>query len=127
MKFLSSTSMLTLGTPIVMGLPGMIRQVPANSAAANSSISIPPLVTGPADITQTTSTVGSAPQVTPAPDQATADSGEFIFTLINSHTAPVVTIHGHGAGNPPAVGKDNEPHTMSQGQTDTFAVPTGVS
>ncbi|KAI0882835.1 uncharacterized protein GGS22DRAFT_190815 [Annulohypoxylon maeteangense] len=119
MKLLSTTSILALGTPIVMGLP--------RGAAVESSISIPPRVTGLVNVRQATSTVGSAPQVTPAPDQAAADTGNFMVTLVNSHTAPVVTIHAHGAGGPAAVGKDSEPHTMSRGQTETFAVPTGWS
>ncbi|KAI1214180.1 uncharacterized protein F4807DRAFT_455825 [Annulohypoxylon truncatum] len=110
-----------------MGLPGCIAEASANQAMLNSSISIPPHVTGPVNTTQANSTVLNAPQVTPAPNQATVEAGEFMFTLVNSHTAPVVTIHAHGAGNPGAVGKDNEPHTMSRGQTDTFAVPTGWS
>ncbi|KAI2462947.1 hypothetical protein F4781DRAFT_426765 [Annulohypoxylon bovei var. microspora] len=127
MKLFSIISILVLGTPVVMGFPGVIRVAPANKTMFNSSTSIPPQVTAPVNITLATSSIGCAPQVTASPDQASINAGEFVFTIVNSHTAPVVTMHGHGAGGPPALGKDNEPHTMSQGQTDTFAVPTGWS
>ncbi|KAI0893798.1 hypothetical protein F4806DRAFT_136232 [Annulohypoxylon nitens] len=125
-KLLSITSVLALGAPIVAALPGGRAEASTNKKMLNSSISIPPCTTAAMDSIQATSTAAIAPQVT-EPPQATAEAGEFMFTLINSHTAPVVTIHAHGAGQPGAVGKDTQPHTMSQGQTDTFAVPTGWS
>ncbi|KAI1088153.1 hypothetical protein F5B19DRAFT_499313 [Rostrohypoxylon terebratum] len=117
---------LALGAPIVTGLPGGRTEASINRQIFNSSISIPPFTIGVVNNTQTTSTAGVAPQVT-APPQAIVEGGNFVFTLINFHTAPVVTIHAHGAGQLGAVGKDDQPHTMSQGQTDTFAVPTGWS
>lgn len=54
-------------------------------------------------------------------------AGDFVFTVINSHTAAVSTLHQVGAGSPTATRGDNPANTIAPGDTITFAVPTGVS
>ncbi|KAI1100237.1 hypothetical protein F4804DRAFT_344894 [Jackrogersella minutella] len=120
-------SILALGSPVIMGLPGACEGISANTTIKTSSIGGSPQITASVNTTLITSSVGSIPKATASADQVSLDAGEFIFTVVNSHTAPVVTIHGQGADSPTAAGKDNEPHTMNLGQTDTFAVPTGWS
>ncbi|KAI0850569.1 Osmotin, thaumatin-like protein [Daldinia vernicosa] len=51
--------------------------------------------------------------------------GDFVFTVINSHTAAVSTLHQAGAGSPTATRVDNPANTIAPGDTITFAVPTG--
>ncbi|KAI8963295.1 Osmotin, thaumatin-like protein [Daldinia sp. FL1419] len=51
--------------------------------------------------------------------------GDFVFTVINSHTAAISTLHEAGAGSPTATRIDNQANTIAPGDTITFAVPTG--
>ncbi|KAI1655274.1 Osmotin, thaumatin-like protein [Daldinia decipiens] len=52
-------------------------------------------------------------------------AGDFVFTVINSHTAAVSTLHQEGAGSPTATREYNQANTIAPGDTITFAVPTG--
>ncbi|KAI1467608.1 Osmotin, thaumatin-like protein [Daldinia caldariorum] len=69
----------------------------------------------------------SPPAVTQPPQVATAvgQAEEFIFTVINSHTAAVSTLHVAGAGSPPVTKVVNEANTIAPGETISFAAPTG--
>ncbi|KAF3059284.1 hypothetical protein GL218_05151 [Daldinia childiae] len=52
-------------------------------------------------------------------------AGDFVFTVVNSHTAAVSTLHQEGAGSPTATKGYNQANTIAPGETITFAVPTG--
>ncbi|KAI1410893.1 hypothetical protein F5Y13DRAFT_191973 [Hypoxylon sp. FL1857] len=126
MKPFSARPIRGLGIPLAVGLLTTAQGLFLNTTMVTSYGSAPQ-VTASATTTWATPSVESAPQVTAPATQAVPDNSNYTVTLINSHTAPVVTIHGQGAGSPTAVGKDNEPHTMSQSETATFALPTGWS
>ncbi|KAI0838848.1 hypothetical protein F5Y06DRAFT_33778 [Hypoxylon sp. FL0890] len=120
-------SIPAVGIPVAMGLLGTAQGVPLDTTAVGSSVGGGCQVTAQANTALTTPVVGNSPQVTAPATQSIPNNEDYTVTLINSHTAPVVTMHGQGADSPTAVGKDNNPHTISRGETATFALPTGVS
>ncbi|KAI2606564.1 Osmotin, thaumatin-like protein [Hypoxylon sp. NC1633] len=78
-----------------------------------------------AGLIPTPASVQAAPHPTAMPKQAVPDGGNFVFTVVNSHTAPVSTMHVVGAGSPTAIRKSNEASTIAPGETVSFAAPTG--
>lgn len=72
-----------------------------------------------------TSSVVEAPQATP--EASPLADGNFVVTVVNSHTAAISTSHFQGAGSPTAIRHDNERNIVAPDETFSFAVPTGVS
>ncbi|KAI1774988.1 Osmotin, thaumatin-like protein [Hypoxylon cercidicola] len=79
----------------------------------------------PASEITAASCVVEAPEPTPEPS-VSAD-GNFVVTVVNSHTAAISTSHFQGAGSPTAIRHDNEGNIVAPDETITFAVPTGWS
>ncbi|KAI2609381.1 uncharacterized protein GGS25DRAFT_213034 [Hypoxylon fragiforme] len=99
----------------ILGLPAplALMLLMANAAATQN-------------ITANISSPGVAPQTTTASSHP-VPSGDYVFTIVNSHTAPVSTKHAQGAGSPTAIRNTNESSIIAPSQTVTFAVPTGWS
>ncbi|OTB15904.1 hypothetical protein K445DRAFT_300703 [Daldinia sp. EC12] len=87
-----------------------------------------PLLLGACQVTLATlTTVVVPPTETPAPQVSAAVglADNFVFTVVNSHTAAVSTLHEVGAGSPTATRIDSPGNTIAPGETITFTVPTG--
>ncbi|KAI1371708.1 Osmotin, thaumatin-like protein [Hypoxylon crocopeplum] len=78
-------------------------------------------------LVKSNSSVSVAPQPTATTNQAPPSDGNFMFTVVNSHTAPVSTFHEEGAGSPTVIRNNNPANTIAPGETVTFAAPTGWS
>lgn len=74
--------------------------------------------------TKTSFAVGG-PEATP--EASVPADGNFVVTVVNSHTAAISTSHFQGAGSPTAIRHDNEQNIVAPDETFSFAVPTGVS
>ncbi|KAL7628025.1 hypothetical protein AAE478_002221 [Parahypoxylon ruwenzoriense] len=107
MRSFFSSFALGLVAPIVIGLLG----------AGQVTRAIP--------TTMTSSFFAQAPKPTATDSRAPPGDGNFIVTMINSHTAAVSTLHGQGAGSPTAIRRVNKHDTIRVGENITFAVPTG--
>ncbi|OTA91085.1 hypothetical protein M434DRAFT_33003 [Hypoxylon sp. CO27-5] len=108
-----------------MGLLAAAQGLPVNATTIASPIGDLPQVTDPANPTLIASAVGNPPQVTAQPTQWIPSSDNYTVTLINSHTAGIVTMHGQGVGSPTAIRQENDALTISRSGTATFALPTG--
>ncbi|KAI1136906.1 hypothetical protein F5Y05DRAFT_414627 [Hypoxylon sp. FL0543] len=134
MSFFHSTkSIPTAGIPVALAILGTANGIYLPNMTAMGCPAVAPQIAAPAlspvpsgEVHTVTVTVFKS-HAAPASSSAPSSSGDYTVTLTNSHTAPVVTIHGQGADSPTAVGKDNEPHTMSLSEIATFALPTGWS
>ncbi|KAI1762946.1 hypothetical protein GGR53DRAFT_393703 [Hypoxylon sp. FL1150] len=89
----------------VVYLLGASRAAPTISATITSPIDTPP-----------PTATGSAPQ-----------DGNFVVTVINSHTAGISTMHQQDVNGSTAIRQNNEGNIVKPSETFTFAVPTGWS
>ncbi|KAI0140012.1 hypothetical protein F4776DRAFT_571493 [Hypoxylon sp. NC0597] len=123
MKSFSTKLIPALGIPIAMGILAAAQGVPLNTTTMASPVG-PPQLIDPANTTFITSTVGNLPQVTAQPTQSIPSTDNYTVTLINSHTAAVVTLHAQGENSPTAIRQENDAHTIGRSETATFAIPT---
>lgn len=102
----------------VMNLLGLCFAAPVSTVASPgtiTSITYDPAATTPPATTLPATTL-------PAPDK-----GNFVVTVINSHTAAISTKHDQGPNAPTAIRENNVGDIVKPGETFSFAVPTGVS
>ncbi|KAI0376282.1 Osmotin, thaumatin-like protein [Hypomontagnella monticulosa] len=67
------------------------------------------------------------PQFKPMPTHASVYAKDFSFTVINSHTAAVSTLHEQGVGSPTATRTTREGDIVAPRETFSFSVPIGWS
>ncbi|KAI6085873.1 hypothetical protein F4821DRAFT_260568 [Hypoxylon rubiginosum] len=100
----------------VMNLLGLCFAAPVSTVASPgtiTSITYDPAATTPPATTLPATTL-------PAPDK-----GNFVVTVINSHTAAISTKHDQGPNAPTAIRENNVGDIVKPGETFSFAVPTG--
>lgn len=71
----------------------------------------------------------ASPVPTPTPlaviNQDALYQGEYVVTLVNSHTTAITTAHNQNVGSPTAIHDDGS--VIEAGSTAIIALPTGVS
>ncbi|OTB05551.1 hypothetical protein M426DRAFT_10596 [Hypoxylon sp. CI-4A] len=140
MKLFSINPTLTLGTIFLAGLIGTSQGMLVwnstlfNSTLFNATFGNAYYKNGtrfmiPGNTTNTTVTLTkplfAAPKTTPPATLPSHNPNDYVFTVVNSHTAPVYTTHGHGFNSPPAIYKKNEGDLIQPNETVAVAVPTG--
>lgn len=96
-----------------MSLP----MIPA-SPLATTFVSLPSYVTGDEPLQTVAPSAGGV-------SVEGLQQGQYVVTVVNSHTAAIVTAHNQNLGSPPAL-HDNG-GTIPSGSTAIFAAPSGVS